>query len=183
MYRFSLDIVKTLPIYYLMLLEYMWAVTKLLTIRNSRKLSLKKQLKNRLNTEFPMLRENWPTFFITVDKYFLSLQSNSFVRLKAVLHFISRILEAIDHPVSEIKNYNDCHIEFCVKTPEYYGEIGRCDTGKGGEYGHVIFECHRWRFWRILKQMIQIMIDLYMGPCLSPIKYGTTHGNHLNQIN
>ena len=57
-YPFSLDIVKTSPIYYFMLLEYMCEVLKLLTIWNPRKLSLKKKLKKRLNTEFPILREN-----------------------------------------------------------------------------------------------------------------------------
>ena len=71
--RFYSDIVKTLPTYYFMLLEYMCEVSKLLTIQNPRKLSLKKRLKMRLNTEFPMLRGNWTTFSITVGKYFLPL--------------------------------------------------------------------------------------------------------------
>ena len=40
--RFSSDIVETLPIYYFMRLEYMSENSKLLTIRNARKLSVKK---------------------------------------------------------------------------------------------------------------------------------------------
>ena len=35
-YRFSSDIVKILPIYYIVLLEYMCEVLKLLTIQNPR---------------------------------------------------------------------------------------------------------------------------------------------------
>ena len=83
-----------------------------------------------------MLSENWTTFSITIKKYFLPLQSNFFVRLKAVLHFILQNLEAIDHPVTEIKNYNDRHMTFSHK-PEYYMKITRCDSGKGVEYGCV----------------------------------------------
>ena len=108
--RFYLDIVKTLPIYYFMLFEYMCEVPKLLTIQNPGKLSLKKQLKKRLNTEFPMLCKNWTTISITVNKYFLPLQPNFYVRSKAVSHFVSQNLEAIDRPVLEIKNYNDHHM-------------------------------------------------------------------------
>ena len=90
----------------------MCEVSKLVTIQNPRKLLLKKKLKKRLNTEISMLRKNWSTLFITVSKDFLPLQSNSFVSLKAVQHFISQNLEAIDHPVPEIKNYNDRHVAF-----------------------------------------------------------------------
>ena len=78
-YQFSSDIVKTLAIYYFMLLEYMCGVLKLLTIQNPIKLS---KLKKRLNTKFPMLRENWTTSSITVNKYSLPLQSHFLVRLK-----------------------------------------------------------------------------------------------------
>ena len=49
-----------------------------------------KKLKKRLITEFPILRENWTTFSITVNKYSISLQSNFFLRLKAVSQFISQ---------------------------------------------------------------------------------------------
>ena len=80
-----------------------------------------------------MRRENWITFFITVDKHFLPLQSNFFVRLKAVSYSISQNLEAIDHPVLEIKNYSDRRIN----APEYYGQIPRCDTGKSEECRYV----------------------------------------------
>ena len=118
--RFSSHIVETLSIYYSMLVEYMFQLSKLLTVQNSRNLSLKKKFKKRLNTEFPMLRENWTTFSITVNKYFFLLQSNFSVRLKAVWHFISQILEEIDHPVPEIKNYHDRHMCFRINTPEYY---------------------------------------------------------------
>ena len=52
-------IVETLPSCYFMLLDYMCEVSKLLTVQNPRKISLKKKkLKKRLNTEFPMLGEN-----------------------------------------------------------------------------------------------------------------------------
>ena len=54
--RFFSDIVEILPIYYFMLLEYIGEVSKLLAIQNLSKLSLEKELKKRLNTEFPMLR-------------------------------------------------------------------------------------------------------------------------------
>ena len=40
-YRLSSDIVKTLPIRYFMLLEYMCEVSKLLIVQDPRKLSLK----------------------------------------------------------------------------------------------------------------------------------------------
>ena len=93
----------------------MCEVLILFTIQNPRKLSLKKKLKKRLSTEFPMLLEKWPTFSITVNKYFLPLRLKFNVRLKAVLRFISQNLEGIDHPVSEIKNYNDRHIAFSHK--------------------------------------------------------------------
>ena len=62
-----------------------------------------------------MLRENWTAFSITVDKYFLPLQSNFCVRLEVVSHYISQNLEAVDHLVSEIKNYNECHMAFSHK--------------------------------------------------------------------
>ena len=42
-YLFSLDIVKTLHVYYFMLIEYMCEVSKLLTIQNPTKLPLKKK--------------------------------------------------------------------------------------------------------------------------------------------
>ena len=66
-YLFSSDIIEISPVYYLMLLEYMSEVSKLLTIQISRKLSLKKKLKKWLNTELLMLRENWSTFFMTIN--------------------------------------------------------------------------------------------------------------------
>ena len=87
---YSSHVVKTLPIYYFMLLECMCEVSKLLIIQNPRKLSLKKKFKKRLNTEFPILCENWTIFSITVNRYFLPLQSNFHARLKAVLHFVFR---------------------------------------------------------------------------------------------
>ena len=59
-----------------------------------------------------MLREKWTTFFSIVNKYFLPLQSNFCVRFEAVSHFISQNFEAIDHPFTEIKNYNDRHMVF-----------------------------------------------------------------------
>ena len=52
-YRFSSDIVKTLRIYYVIILECMCEVSKLLTIQIPRKLTLTKNFKKRLNTEFP----------------------------------------------------------------------------------------------------------------------------------
>ena len=118
-----------------MLLEYMCEFLKLLTIQNPRKLSLKNKFKKRLNTEFPMLREKWPTFSITVNKFILPLQLNFVVRFKAASHFISRNLEAVDHPVPEITNYNDHHVEFSHK------------------YTWILWQnyvlCHkkRWRIW------------------------------------
>ena len=56
-----------------------------------------------------MLRENWTTFSITANKYFLPTQSNFIIRFKAISHFTSQNLEAIDQPVPEIKNDNDRH--------------------------------------------------------------------------
>ena len=59
-----------------------------------------------------MIRENWTTFFITsVNKYYLPLQSNFLVKLKAISHCISQNLEVIDHPVPEIKSYNGNTLE------------------------------------------------------------------------
>ena len=114
-YRFCSDIIETLPIHHLMFLKYMCEVSKLLTIQNTIKLSLKKQLKKRLKPAFPVLRENWTTFSITINKYFWPPQSSLFVRLKAVSQFISQNLGATDHPVPEIKNYNDRHMAFSHK--------------------------------------------------------------------
>ena len=114
-YQFYSDILKTSPIYYFMLLEYMCEVSKLMTIQKQRKLSLKKRVKKRLNTESPMLREIWTTFSITVNKCFLPLQWNFSVRLTAVSHFVSQNLQAIDHPVPEINNYHNCHMAFLHK--------------------------------------------------------------------
>ena len=56
--RFYSKIAQILPIYYLRLLEYMCEVSRLLTVQDARKLSLKNKLKQRLNMEFPMLCEN-----------------------------------------------------------------------------------------------------------------------------
>ena len=110
--RFYSKIAQILPIYYLRLLEYMCEVSRLLTVQDARKLSLKNKLKQRLNMEFPMLCENWTTFNITIHKYFLTLQSKFYGRLKVVSHFMSQNLEAIDHPLPEINNYNDRHMVF-----------------------------------------------------------------------
>ena len=66
----------------------------------SKKIIIEKKVEK---LEFPMLHENWPTFSITVNKYFLPLQSNFFVKFKGLLHFISQNLEAIDRPVPVIK--------------------------------------------------------------------------------
>ena len=87
-YRLSSDIVKTLTVHYFMFLEYMRKVSKLLTIQNPRKLPLQNKVKKRLNMGFPMLRENWTKFSITVNKYLSPIQSNFFVRLKTMSHFI-----------------------------------------------------------------------------------------------
>ena len=65
---------------------------------------------------------------------------------------------------------------FRINTPEYHGKITGCDTGNGVEYW---YDCYRWSFSRILTQMIKTIFDSYIGPCLSPIKYGTTHDNYL----
>ena len=135
MYRFSSDIVKTLPIYYFTLLEYVCEVLKSMIIQNPRKPWMKKKLKNRLNMEFPMLRESWTTFSITVNQYSLPLQSNFFVRLKTVSHFISQNLEAIDHPIPEMKNYNDFHMVFSHK---YTGILWQ---------NYMLWHRTRWRKW------------------------------------
>ena len=74
----------------------------------------------RLNTEFSILRENWTTFFITVNKYFSPLLTKFFVRLTAALHFISQNSEAIDHLVPEIKIIMTMTWRFRINTPEYY---------------------------------------------------------------
>ena len=50
---------------------------------------------------------------------------------------------------------------------------------KGENMDMYFYNCHRWSFSRILTQMIKIILDLYIGPCLSPIKYGTTDDNYL----
>ena len=128
-----------------MLIEYMCDVSKLLTVQNPRKWSLKKKLKKRLNTEFPMLRENWTTFSITVNKYFLPLQSKLFVKLKAVSHFILQNWEAIDHPVSEIKIIMIVMWRFRINTREYYGSS--CGT-----------LWHR-KEWRIRLWVFKIFMD------------------------
>ena len=99
------------------------------------KLSLKKKLKKRLNTEFPMLRENWTTFSIIVNEYFLPLLSNFLLRFKAVSHFISQNLEAIDPPVPEIKNYNDRHMAFSHK---YTWTLWQ---------NYTLWHRKRWRIW------------------------------------
>ena len=72
-YRFFVDIVETLRIYYFMLLEYVCKVSKLLTIQKSRERFEKNRLKMRLNMKFPMLRENWTTFSITGNEFFLTI--------------------------------------------------------------------------------------------------------------
>ena len=76
-YRFSLDSVKTLHTYYLTLLECMCKVSELLTTRNSKKLSLNKNL---LYTGFPTSQEKSTLFLIAVNKSFLPCQRNLFVR-------------------------------------------------------------------------------------------------------
>ena len=47
-YRFSSDIVETLPSYYFMLLEYMCEVSILLTIQSPRKIIIKKKVKKEV---------------------------------------------------------------------------------------------------------------------------------------
>ena len=59
-----------------------------------------------------MLRENRPTFSIEVNKYCLPLQSNFFLKSEVVLHFILQNLQAINHAIPEIENYNDRHKAF-----------------------------------------------------------------------
>ena len=54
-------------------------------------------------------------------------------------------------------------------------------SGKVENMDMCFYNCHRWSFSRILTQMIKIIFDSYMGPCLSPIKYGTIHDNYLKQ--
>ena len=41
--------------------------------------------------------------------------------------------------------------------------------------------CHTSSFAWILTQRIKIIFDSYMGPCLSLIKYGTTHDNYFKK--
>ena len=45
------------------------------------------------------------------------------------------------------------------------------------------YNCQRCNFLRNLTRMIKIIFDSYIGFSLSPIKFGTTHDNHLNRIN
>ena len=59
-----------------------------------------------LHAKLSMLRENWTIFSIVVNKYFLPRESNFYVRLKAVSHFISQNLEAINRPDPKVKNNN-----------------------------------------------------------------------------
>ena len=94
-----------------------------------------------------MLCENWPTSSITVNKYFLLLESTFFVSLKTVSHFIWQNLEAIDHPIPEIKNYNDRHMTFLHK----YEHLNIM-----AQYIYLyIFTIiiDRWSFLQILRQM------------------------------
>ena len=40
------------------------------------------------------------------------------------------------------------------------------------------YNSHRWNFSRILRQMNKIIVDSCLGPCSSPIKYGTANDNY-----
>ena len=146
----------------------MCEVSKLLTIRNPRKLSLKKKLKKRLNTEFPMLRENWTTFSITINNYFLPLQSNFFCKIEGCFTLHLAKFRGNWPSSSGDKNYNVRHMAFLHKYRKW----------------RIIWMCVftiviDWVFSRILTQMIKFFFYSYMGPCLLPIKYGTTHDNYL----
>ena len=145
---------------------------------------IEKKLNNWLKTEFPILCENWTSFSITVNKYFLPLQSNSFIRLKVVLRLISQNLQDIDHPVPEIKKYNDRHMAFLHKYTWILWQKYMSWHRKRWRIWICIFTiyCHRWSFSRILTQMIEIIFDSYIGPCLSPIEYSTTHDSCLKTI-
>ena len=182
-YQFSSDIVETLLIYYFMLLEYMYEVSKVSAIHNPRKLSLKKKLKKWLNTEFSMLCENWLTFYITVNKYLLPLEWNFFVRLKSVLHNVSQHLEAIDHSIPEIKIYNHRHLVLLHKYTWILWQNYTLWHRKRLRIWRCFYNCHTWSSSRILTRMIKIILDSYMRSwCLSPIKYGTTHDNYRKLI-
>ena len=69
-YRFSLDIVETLHIHYLTLLECMCKFSELLTTQNPKKSSLNKNL---LYTGFPITREKSTIFLIAVNSLITSL--------------------------------------------------------------------------------------------------------------
>ena len=91
--------------------------------------------KKRLNTEFPMLRLNWSTFSMTVNKYFIPIASNFFLRLEAFSHFFSQHLYAIDHPVPVIKNYNDRYMAFSHKYTWILWQ------------NYTLWYRKRWRIW------------------------------------
>ena len=109
-------------------------------------------------TEFPMLCENWTTFSITENKYFLRLQSKFFVRLKAVSHSISQNLEAIDHAVPEIKNYNYRHGIFARIHLNIIAKLHAVIQEKVENKDMYFYNCHRWSFPRILTQMIKYLL-------------------------
>ena len=88
---------------YCMLLQYMCEVSKLLTISNPSKSSLKKVEKEVKHGLPYATRKLNDVFRHIINKYFLLFASNFFVScLIAVSHFILQNLEAIDHPVPEI---------------------------------------------------------------------------------
>ena len=146
----------------------MCEVSKLLTVQNTKKLSLKNKFRKRLNTKFPdWLWENWPIFSIIINKYFLPRRSNFFVRLNAVSYFISQNLEVIDYLVPEIKNYNYLHMAFSHKyIPEYYGKITSCDIGKYEQYGvgvetsTNISKFENYQCWKLREVQLFVFIKL-----------------------
>ena len=157
-----------------MLLEYVCEVPKLLTIQNPRKLSLKKKLKKRINTEFPMLRENWTTFSITVNKYFLPLQSKFFCKFKGCFALLLTKFKDNWQSSSRKKNYNDCHMEFSHKYIWILWQNYTPVTRKKVENMVMYFyNRHRWSFTRTPTQIIKIILYSYVGPYFSPIKYST----------
>ena len=89
---------------------------KIIDHSESEKIIIDKKVEKEVKHGIPYATRKLYFIFHHSKKYLLPPQSNCFVRLKSVSHFISQNLEAIDHPVPERKNY-DCYMEFSQKHP------------------------------------------------------------------
>ena len=101
---------------------------------------IEKKVEKEVKHRIPYATRNINYIFHHSKEIFLTTSIKLFCKGEGcfILHLVK--FRGNRLPSAGDKNCNDCHMACRMNTPEYYGKIISCDTGKGREYGHLFLQ-------------------------------------------